>query len=63
MSYATRDTIAALVDDNPALNTLRTVDPGELLALLDDPSEITDDDSLFEALMRVMHKTRPKGWL
>jgi hypothetical protein len=64
MPYATRETIAALVADNPALNTLRDFDPVELLALIgDEAAAITDDDELFDALMGVMHQTRPKGWL
>ena len=63
MFQVTHETIAELIDDEPALNTLKTVDADEIWALLDDKASITDRDELFEALMGVMHSTRPKGFL
>lgn len=60
----TRETMMELVEDSPALNTLKNqYEPDEIWELLEDKEQITDDEELFNALMAVMYATRPKGVL
>ncbi len=60
----TRETMMELVEDSPALNTLKNqYEPDEIWELLEDKDQITDDEELFNALMAVMYATRPKGVL
>jgi hypothetical protein len=59
-----RAMVAAMLEDDPALGTLRnqySVD--EIWALLENPESLKSDEDLFNALMDVTYATRPKGFL
>ncbi len=59
-----KDTMMELIEDSPALNTLKNqYTPDEIWEYLEDKDAITDDEELFNALMAVMYATRPKGVL
>lgn len=64
MFKLTKDSMMELIEDSPALNTLKnqyTAD--EIWEALEDKDQISDDEELFNALMAVMYATRPKGVL
>lgn len=64
MFKLTKDSMMELIEDSPALNTLKnqyTAD--EIWEALEDKDKISDDEDLFNALMAVMYATRPKGVL
>lgn len=54
--------VAEWLDDDMSLQTLKnqyTVE--EILALIEAPASITNDDALYAALLDVMYATRPQG--
>ena len=64
MFKVTRETVAEMLDDNPALGTLKNqFSLDEIWENLEDKDQISDDEGLFNALMAVMYATRPKGVL
>ena len=59
-----KSSMMELIEDSPALNTLKNqYTPDEIWDLLEDKEQISDDEELFNALMAVMYATRPKGVL
>lgn len=59
-----RDVVAAMLEEDPSLGTLKnqfTAD--EVFAMLEEPESIQSSQQLYEALMDVMYATRPKGVL
>lgn len=59
-----RAVVAAMLEDDPALGTIRnqySVD--EIMGLIEDPEGIKSEEDLFNALMDVTYATRPKGFL
>ncbi len=59
-----RDEVAAMLEEDPSLGTLKnqfTAD--EVFAMLEEPESIQSSQQLYEALMDVMYATRPKGVL
>ena len=64
MFTLTPDVMMELIEDSPALNTLKNqYTQDEIWSMLEDKDQITDDEELFNALMAVMYATRPKGVL
>lgn len=64
MFKLTKDSMMELIEDSPALNTLKNqYTPDEIWDQLEEKDQISDDEDLFNALMAVMYATRPKGVL
>lgn len=54
-------TAAALIADEAALATLRQYPIEAVLAAVEDPASVQDEESAFNALMAAMYSLRPVG--
>jgi hypothetical protein len=64
MPSVTLDRISEMLDDTPALKTIRDqYSLTEIWELLEGKDADMDDEDLFNALMDVQYATRPKGVL
>ncbi len=52
-----------IIADEVALATLRQYTVEEVLAQVDDPEKIDNEEEAFNALMEAMYRLRPQGYL
>lgn len=63
MFRLTAECASAIIEEEAALATLRSLPVEAVLAAVDDIDSVHDEDGAFQALMGAMHALRPQGWL
>lgn len=63
MTFLTEARARAIIEEEDALATLRSVPLADVLAAVDDLDAVEDEEGAFQALMGAMYALRPQGWL